>query len=453
MQISIFPLIKIETLISYFIYLNLIYHKLLELFNQTVLMSKRTNINDLIELFEEFYIHGLRATYRDLNDENIECDNFYSKWENVKHTIPNPDDEIEWRPSAEKYYDELMKCGVIDPNTKPMPLPGQGDIDIAHIAHISKHHTPLFNIGRIIKDNPSGTVISLMEIAFNIGLICRDEIRIHYRYSVYSKQIRDFFWDNNLNWIEGYIVVNKVGYNLINDLISNTSSDSNPNQDTSIPIISNSYFLLTSNVIGHWMREFAEVFIYGRNVGMWGNNSVTYWEDVKSHILHIPIKWNPKCEKFYYSLRRLCLADEDINGDININITIKPELWKSTPRHFLLELGRIVKDNPYPTYDLLLEIAYNIGLVEAEIEKEDGKLSWKRHSIDKDLTIFTGEMREFYWNNKLYDIETYLDFNIIPNRNVWEIQRHYDCMFSKMDHKLSIPAQSPADIISKLNKF
>lgn len=133
-------------------------------------------------------------------------------------------------------------------------------------------------------------------------------------------------------------------------------------------------------------ERFENAVKYGETVRCLRKNGLEAWNNFKADLPAIPIRWKPGTQEIYQKLRQLGVTGEDTD--------VKTDNWER--HHFLLQLGRIIKNNPEGSYLRLMQIAYNIGQLEAEIRKSEA---------------YTDEMKQFYDNNELAFIETYVDFD------------------------------------------
>ena len=124
---------------------------------------------------------------------------------------------------------------------------------------------------------------------------------------------------------------------------------------------------------------------YGYLVRKTNTDGLKAWLVVKKHFPKIDFEWSNDCVEFYDTLRAANVMGDDDDE--------KNELWE--PHHFLIQHGRIVKKNPEPNLQRLLQIAYNQGQFNAELEK--------------DPNHYSEEMLKIYTDLKMSELSTYVD--------------------------------------------
>lgn len=129
---------------------------------------------------------------------------------------------------------------------------------------------------------------------------------------------------------------------------------------------------------------------YGEYVRSNKMDGLEAWSKVKKitekYINKILFKWTSKLLFVYQILKSLGVTGDDDD--------IKNETW--APNHFLLQLGRIVKNNINdPEIIRLLQIAYNLGQLKI--------------CIDQEKFPYTFEQLTFYKENNLKDLLSYFD--------------------------------------------
>ena len=123
---------------------------------------------------------------------------------------------------------------------------------------------------------------------------------------------------------------------------------------------------------------------YGYNVRQKNINGLDAWNKIKPLLKSVKYSLDWK-NNFYDDLLMVGVRDVD-KEDMPYNE------WQK--HHFLIQHGRIVKRNP-PSIMRLMQIAFNSGQFRAV----------------RDSPIYTQEMLDFYDDNKLSDVETYIDIS------------------------------------------
>ena len=119
------------------------------------------------------------------------------------------------------------------------------------------------------------------------------------------------------------------------------------------------------------------------------------WTIIKDNIPNtIKLIWSSNSLNFYQHLRDLGVKGGDGEGEIDDDKT--SPAWE--PHHFLLQHGRIIKNNRNGDLRRLCQIAYNSGQLDGQIELES--------------SFYTQEMLEFIKENKLYELSTFISENI-----------------------------------------
>jgi len=115
--------------------------------------------------------------------------NGLERWNLVKELIPNV--KILWIKSAKKIYDDLIKLGVN--NSEEWEESGLSHPDWERQHYLLQH-------GRIIYKNPDGSVVRLLQIAYNIG-----QFKVEVRRKPYTEEQMKYYRDNKLDDIWSYI--------------------------------------------------------------------------------------------------------------------------------------------------------------------------------------------------------------------------------------------------------
>jgi hypothetical protein len=115
--------------------------------------------------------------------------NGLERWNLVKELIPNV--KILWIKSAKKIYDDLIKLGVN--NSEEWEESGLSHTDWERQHYLLQH-------GRIIYKNPDGSVVRLLQIAYNIG-----QFKVEVRRKPYTEEQMKYYRDNKLDDIWSYI--------------------------------------------------------------------------------------------------------------------------------------------------------------------------------------------------------------------------------------------------------
>lgn len=131
---------------------------------------------------------------------------------------------------------------------------------------------------------------------------------------------------------------------------------------------------------------------YGDAIRSSGLSGLDSWNKVKILIPYQELEWRSNAKTFYHSMRLM-----GVTGDDSDEVTSEWEV-----HHFLIQHGRIVKKNDASLLRLL-QIAYNAGQFNASVSSQ----------------TYTDEMRSFYRQNKLNNIESYVD---LDNIGVFDMQ-------------------------------
>jgi len=131
----------------------------------------------LNELWEIIINYGYETRIK--NKDGLE------RWNFIKKIFP--DIKIIWTDSSKKIYDNLIKLGVIEEET-----------GLSH-EEWERHHY-LLQHGRIIHNNPDGSLMRLMQIAYNIGQFRAEQEKKNYP----IKQLA-YYRTNKLDQITTYI--------------------------------------------------------------------------------------------------------------------------------------------------------------------------------------------------------------------------------------------------------
>lgn len=111
-------------------------------------------------------------------------------WNAIKSLIP--DMSVAWSESSKTIYDKLAKLGV---NTNE----SSADAKMEH-KEWERHHY-LLQHGRIVRMNPEGSLMRLLQIAYNVG-----QFKCELERQVYPVEQLRFYILNDLNKLEAYTV-------------------------------------------------------------------------------------------------------------------------------------------------------------------------------------------------------------------------------------------------------
>jgi hypothetical protein len=174
---------------------------------------------------------------------------------------------------------------------------------------------------------------------------------------------------------------------------------------------------------------FNKVIEYGKYVRENNLNGLIAWTDIKDLFkleINCP-KWNitrnigdketSDIDEIYsYVYDNLDMRGDDSDDDNTTQITHLS--WEK--QHFFLQLIRIIKKNPDFSFVRLGQIAYNIGQLSVYIDSDP---------------IYTGGPRDYYYLNKLNQLESYVDIDSceIDSDKLEEIEE----LEEKIDEKLN----------------
>jgi hypothetical protein len=126
------------------------------------------------------------------------------RWNFVKKLFP--DFKIEWTNFSKTIYQDLLDLGVIEDEA------GSG---LSH-EDWERHHY-LLQHGRIIHNNPEGSLVRLMQIAYNIG-----QFRAEQEKKVYPVKQLTYYRSHKLEKLNTYITyISKLPDGIIDELKSN----------------------------------------------------------------------------------------------------------------------------------------------------------------------------------------------------------------------------------------
>ena len=123
------------------------------------------------------------------------------------------------------------------------------------------------------------------------------------------------------------------------------------------------------------------------------------WNNIKKTIPNIKIEWTNKSKKIFDDLKTFGV-DSSENAE---EAGLEKNEWDRN--HFLIQHGRIIKNNPEGNLIRLFQIAYNAGQFRAENEK----------------TQYSPDIRDYYVRNELNKLETYLDNEINIESDMTEL--------------------------------
>ena len=107
----------------------------------------------------------------------------------IQRVVELHSESFSWLPRSMKYYFDLRNLGVTGEDSDP----NFGSEEW-------KRHRILLQLGLIIFNNPSGSISTLMEIAFNVGQLSRTINRDPF----FTKGMRKYFKVNKMDSIKGY---------------------------------------------------------------------------------------------------------------------------------------------------------------------------------------------------------------------------------------------------------
>ena len=137
---------------------------------------------------------------------------------------------------------------------------------------------------------------------------------------------------------------------------------------------------------------FSKTIKYGRNTRLQKVDGLERWNKIKPILLKstTQVVWKQDFKNHYdYMIEHLKLTEDEMDH----------EIWEKN--HFFIQHARIPKNNR-ATLSRLIQIAFNIGQLEALWDDE----------------FYTQEMKEYYQEQKLNNINTYIDIdhlNILDN--------------------------------------
>jgi len=128
--------------------------------------------------------------------------NGLERWNYVKQLFPEY--KLTWKESSTKIYNNLLKLDVIEDET-----------GLSH-EEWERHHY-LLQHGRIINNNPDGSLVRLMQIAYNIG-----QFRAEQEKKSYPVKQLAYYNENKLDKISSYINnISKLPLSVIDAINSN----------------------------------------------------------------------------------------------------------------------------------------------------------------------------------------------------------------------------------------
>lgn len=149
-------------------------------------------------------------------------------------------------------------------------------------------------------------------------------------------------------------------------------------------------------------EHFANMVKYGKTVRGLKKNGLELWNSAKEGLPNVSVTWKPEAFGYYEKLRNLGVTGDD--GDE------KNGSWE--PHHFLVQLGRIVKNNPEGNFIRLMQIAYNIGQLTCELELDEAR------EERGEQTIYTDEIVNFFDDNNLDSIESYVSVALVYDNQI-----------------------------------
>jgi len=130
-----------------------------------------------------------------------------------------------------------------------------------------------------------------------------------------------------------------------------------------------------------------EMIQYGYNVRSKGKDGLVAWTNIKVFIPGLKITWTEHSKTIYESLLAFGVSPTDETYEAS---GMTKEEWDRD--HFLIQHGRIIKNNLDGTLVRLMQIAYNAGQFRAEREKNS----------------YNPIKLKYYDDNKLDELETYI---------------------------------------------
>jgi len=130
-----------------------------------------------------------------------------------------------------------------------------------------------------------------------------------------------------------------------------------------------------------------EMIQYGYNVRSKGKDGLVAWTNIKVFIPGLKITWTEHSKTIYESLLAFGVSPTDETYEAS---GMTKEEWDRD--HFLIQHGRIIKNNLDGTLVRLMQIAYNIGQFRREREKKE----------------YNPAIIKYYDENNLDKLETYI---------------------------------------------
>jgi hypothetical protein len=142
------------------------------------------------------------------------------------------------------------------------------------------------------------------------------------------------------------------------------------------------------------------------------------------------IEWNDDViDRYDFMINELGLVEYE--EELNIeNKEDRKHVWEL--QFLYLQHGRIPKNNQISSHILkLFQIAYNVGMLRVEMENPANN------------GIYSDELKDYYYQNKLYTYESYIDKNQIREINYDLLEN--DTVFSDIIDGLEIPEITKSD--------
>ena len=117
--------------------------------------------------------------------------NGLERWNLVKEFIPNI--KIIWKESSKKIYNDLVRLGVNNSE-------GWDESGLSHTEWERQHF--LLQHGRIINKNPEGSIVRLLQIAYNIGQF---KVEASGERNPYTEEQMNYYKENKLDELWTYI--------------------------------------------------------------------------------------------------------------------------------------------------------------------------------------------------------------------------------------------------------
>lgn len=146
----------------------------------------------IYDLWEEIILFGYKIRKDNKNGK--------AGWDAIKVLIP--DMSVSWLEDSKSFYDKLAALKVNTAETFEEAGMSREEWE--------RHHF-LIQHGRIINKNPEGSLVRLLQIAYNIGQFKRESEN-----KMYSAEQMRFYIENELNKVTSYIkVIDKLDDDIV----------------------------------------------------------------------------------------------------------------------------------------------------------------------------------------------------------------------------------------------